>query len=59
MHSCNLNRFLLQVNLLQPKLSTFLKICERLRISPWRLMYKAWSKMFNYEEQDRNKRKGN
>lgn len=41
------------------KMSTFLKICCRLRIAPWRVLYKAWHDVFNFEEQDRNKRKGN
>ncbi len=41
------------------KMSTFLKICLRLRIAPWRLLYRAWHNEFNFEEQDRDKRKGN
>ena len=41
------------------KMSTFLKICHGLRVSPWRVLYLAWHNVYNFEQQDRNKRKGN
>ncbi len=40
-------------------MSTFLKICWGLRVAPWRVMYMAWRDIFNFEQQDKNKRKGN